>query len=433
MLAGSGWGGWNGAEGVATVDGADAPAASVWRLDAADVVRSLTLRLPGRDPVADRDATLRWLAEAQALLDGGLGLVGQLGHELGLALEGLPLPQPGSWPDAELLAFDPRRLLPATLPAPPVGAPLAPPGPWQRERAGFLADVEAVLGAVAAGEVYQANVTRPLTLPATAARGLRSILREHPDVALAALLAAQPVPFAAAMSTSAGAIVSGSMELFLACDGVELRSRPIKGTAPRVAPLGGPADVAAGAGLRASPKERAENVMITDMMRNDLGRVARPDGVSAPALLALTGYRTLWHLESEVRAVLRADARLADVLAATLTPASVAGAPKVAAMRLYSALEGRRRGPYCGAFGLLLPERRARLAVGIRLALLPARGPLEVPVGAGIVADSDPAREWAELLVKARATLAWLGRLTACQDGAGATAGGAAPAAAGVA
>lgn len=393
------------------------PPASALGLAAADVRQTLRLQLGGRDAEADRDATLAFLQQASELAEAGAVLCGALGHELGPALERLPLGSitPGPFgADAVLHVADPaalrRVVLPELAPAPPRPAPAS----WQAAGPAFRRGVAALLDDIGAGRLYQANLTVALADAGS--------LPDDGAVVLAAIEQAHPAPFAAWLRDGDARLGSGSMERFLTvADGVA-SSRPIKGTRPRDPD---PArDAEARTALLASAKEGAENRMIVDMARHDLGKVATVGGVEVPALLELRGYRTVWHLESEVRARLRPDQDLAAILAATLAPASVTGAPKIAATRRYTALEARRRGPYCGALGTIGPGRTARLAVGIRMVLDGGRGGgLQIPVGAGIVADSDPEQEWNELLWKARGSLAWLGRLDAHAAASGADGG----------
>jgi anthranilate/para-aminobenzoate synthase component I len=158
------------------------------------------------------------------------------------------------------------------------------------------------------------------------------------------------------------------------------------------------------AALGESVKERAENVMIVDLMRNDLGRVCVPGSIEVPELFALEPYATVWQMVSSVRGRLRPGLDVVDALRAAFPPGSMTGAPKVAAIELLARLEPVRRGVYAGALGWLDVRGGAELAVVIRTLLLrPGRAWLHV--GGGIVLDSEPAAEWAETLAKARAPL----------------------------
>ena len=349
------------------------------------------------------------LGQVQAWLQAGLAVGGWLGYEVGAALEGLaPQPSLHALPDYDLVAFDPRDLQPALLPAP--GAPSLPlplPASLLSQQASFEAQVQDALARIAAGEIYQVNLSVAAEVDAP------GLMQQDAGALLAAAQAAQAVPYGLLMRGDGYALLSGSMERFLTVQAGLVRSRPIKGTAPRSRDAA--LDQCHAAYLMGSEKERAENTMIVDMVRNDLGRVAERGSVTVPILLACEPYATLWHLESEVQARLAQPADVARWLEATLPPASVTGCPKVQAMRVIAALEGRRRGPYCGAAGLWLPDGRADLSVGIRQLVLRA-GTAQLSVGAGIVADSDPGREWSEVCLKAGSALGLLGALRGCRD-----------------
>ena len=338
----------------------------------------------------------------QAWRDAGLAVAGYLGYDLGAALEGVvPQPHDSPWPDADLCAFDPRDLQPLSLPATDCRDALPLPEDLLRQRGWFQDAVAQALDAIRAGEIYQVNLSVAAALPFA--------LRSSPIAALAATLAVQPVPYAMVWQNPAGLLVSGSMESFLRAQGPAVLSRPIKGTAPRqIAP---DADWLAAQTLAATVKERAENTMIVDMVRNDLQRACAWQSVEVPALCEATAYATLWHLESEVRGVLRHPDDRAGLLQATLPPASVTGCPKIQATRVIGQIERRWRGPYCGALGVDLPGVGLDLAVGIRQVWLES-GCARLQVGAGIVAQSEPAREWQELCVKAQGALRLLATLS---------------------
>ena len=216
------------------------------------------------------------------------------------------------------------------------------------DRAGFDAAIAHIQQAISAGELYQVNYTAPLT----------GSLRQGSAAALfAALQRAQPGGYAAHMAAGPEQVLSVSPELFFdwhdAPGGGRILARPMKGTAARGAT---PADDAAQAAhLRASPKERAENVMIVDLLRNDLSRIAQPHSVRVPALFHTEGLPTVWQMTSDVQARTRAGIRLSDVFAALFPCGSVTGAPKVRAMQMIRALESAPRGVYCGAVGVVRP------------------------------------------------------------------------------
>ena len=286
-----------------------------------------------------------------------------------------------------------------------VGPGPAPTGPWtgptvedwtsSMSREGYVAAVQTVREHIAAGSVYQANVCRVLaaSMPDPASS----------DVAgLAELLTAgNPAPYAGVVHLPEGAhpgvpggglsVVSASPELFLRRSGSVLESGPIKGTGRTETDL--------------TPKDSAENVMIVDLVRNDLGVVCRTGSVTVPQLLALEEHPGLVHLVSTVRGELRDDASWIDVLAATFPPGSVTGAPKSSALRIIDEVEPASRGPYCGAVGWVDADAAtAELAVAIRTFWL-ADGVLRFGTGAGITWGSDPDREWDETELKAERLL----------------------------
>jgi para-aminobenzoate synthetase component 1 len=259
-------------------------------------------------------------------------------------------------------------------------------GAWRStlEEPGFRRGVERIREAIAAGDVYQVNLTRRLRAPI-------DLDRPGTDVAAlgAALAVGNPAPYSAVVRIpEAGvAIASASPERYLRRDGDLVRSSPIKGTA------------AHRGGFLA--KDRAENVMIVDLVRNDLGRVCRFGSVSVPALCAPEDHPGLVHLVSTVTGRLVPGAGWADLVGATFPPGSVTGAPKIAACRAIAELEADARGPYCGAIGWVDADRRAgELNVAIRTFWM-ADDHLWLGTGGGITIDSTPAGEWAETELKA--------------------------------
>ncbi|MDP1819890.1 MAG: anthranilate synthase component I family protein [Acidimicrobiales bacterium] len=270
-------------------------------------------------------------------------------------------------------------------PGPPWQGPA--PDAWSSSlaEAGFRAGVEEIRSAIAAGDVYQVNLTRRISAP----------MPEGGDVAaLGAVLAeGNPAPYAAVVRVpSAGcAVASASPELFLRLNGDVVTSGPIKGTAK------------AAAGLTA--KDRAENVMIVDLVRNDLGRVCDFGSVEVPGLLEVEQHPGLVHLVSTVTGRLRDGCGWAEAIGATFPPGSVTGAPKVAALEHIARLEPVPRGVYCGAVGWVDADQRAgELNVAIRTFWV-HDGQLHLGTGAGITWDSDPGDEWDETELKARRLL----------------------------
>ncbi|KUH92732.1 aminodeoxychorismate synthase component I [Mycobacterium sp. IS-3022] len=242
--------------------------------------------------------------------------------------------------------------------------------------------VLACLDAIAAGEVYQACVC-------TQFRG--RLDGAAIDFFVDAVERTSPAR-AAYLGGDWGAVASFSPELFLRRRGDHVASSPIKGTLPLSA------DPAA---LRASVKDVAENIMIVDLVRNDLGRVADVGTVTVPELLAVRPAPGVWHLVSTVSARVDVEVPMSAVLDATFPPASVTGTPKVRARQLLAGWEPVRRGVYCGTVGLASPVGGCELNVAIRTVEFDAFGNAVLGVGGGITADSDPDREWEECLHKA--------------------------------
>lgn len=250
--------------------------------------------------------------------------------------------------------------------------------------------IASIRAAIACGDYYQVNYTMPLQLDWP--EGL------PPDQAYAYLAARHPVAHAACIQDGERWILSLSPELFVARSGTRLRTRPMKGTAPRHAD---PAlDQQAAQALLASTKNRAENLMIVDLLRNDLGRIAVPGSVVVPSLFSLEAYPSVWTMTSTIEAE-APDVGLADVIRALFPCGSITGAPKLAAMQAIQKLENRRRGIYCGSVGWLAPDGDFSLNVAIRTIELNA-GEAVFGVGGGIVHDSSATEEWEECLWKAR-------------------------------
>ncbi|MDB4929753.1 MAG: pabB [Myxococcaceae bacterium] len=275
-------------------------------------------------------------------------------------------------------------------PPEPEATPSAlPPFASATDRTAHTAMVESVRASIRDGDVYLVNVTRMIHRPAMPAV----------DVALRVRRADAP----RSMVVHAGEvrIAAMSMELALSWDrraGVAL-SRPIKGTRPRHAD---PAEDAREAeALRVDEKERAENAMAVDVHRNDLGRVAVRGGVTVPVLWGVESHRYVHHLVSTVRAEVDPGLSARAMLSSMLPVGSVTGAPKLAAMATIAALEAERRGLYTGVYGAVFADGRVELSVAIRTLVTDAAG-THYGVGGGIVWDSDPAREWEELLWKQR-------------------------------
>ncbi|HME50538.1 aminodeoxychorismate synthase component I [Mycobacterium sp.] len=250
------------------------------------------------------------------------------------------------------------------------------------DRDAHRAGVLACLDAIGAGEVYQACVCTQFAGDVTGA---------PVDFFVEAVARTAPAR-AAFVAGPWGAVASLSPELFLRRAGDTVTSSPIKGTLPRHAPP---------SALRNSAKDVAENIMIVDLVRNDLGRVAATGTVGVPELLAVRPAPGVWHLVSTVSARVPADLPITALLDAAFPPASVTGTPKARARQLLSRWEPRRRGIFCGTVGLASPVAGCELNVAIRTVEFDAEGTAVLGVGGGITADSAPDEEWQECLHKA--------------------------------
>jgi para-aminobenzoate synthetase component 1 len=260
------------------------------------------------------------------------------------------------------------------------------------DRAGYLDTVRRTVEYVHAGDCFQVNVAQRLLAPAVLPPlELYRRLRER-----------NPAPFAGYFDLGDFAIASASPERFLRVQDGAVETRPIKGTRPRGAT---PAeDQARRDELLGSAKDRAENVMIVDLLRNDLGRVCAYGSVRVPALCRLETYRTVHHLVSEVRGRLREGLGPVELLRAAFPGGSVTGAPKVRAMEIIAELEPTARGPYCGSLGYLGFDGGMDTSILIRT-FTAGRGWVQFPVGGGIVADSVAEREYEETWHKAEGLL----------------------------
>jgi para-aminobenzoate synthetase component 1 len=272
-----------------------------------------------------------------------------------------------------------------------------PAAPWRAGRlhrspaALYRKTVRACIEAIAAGEIFQANICTRFEADFQSPMGLPAGAAELFATGIANLRPAR----AAYLAGHWGAVASLSPELFLSRLGDIARSAPIKGTLPRRTP----ADDINASLLRQSPKDVAENVMIVDLVRNDLGRVATPGGITVPDLLQVHPAPGVWHLISTIQAQLREGTSNADLLAATFPPGSVTGAPKLRALEIIADLEQFPRETYCGTIGLASPTAGLQLNVAIRtIEFTPTR--LWLGVGGGITADSNPTAEWQECLHK---------------------------------
>jgi para-aminobenzoate synthetase component I len=266
-------------------------------------------------------------------------------------------------------------------------------------RPDYEAAVQRVIDYILAGDIFQANLAQRFSaeLPDDLTPlDLYRRLRER-----------NPAPFAAYGDFGDVVVASASPERFLKLEDGLVETRPIKGTRPRG--LTREEDAANAQALLASEKDRAENVMIVDLLRNDLSRVCRDRTVLTPEICALESFATVHHLVSTVTGELKPDMGSVDLLRATFPGGSITGAPKIRAMEIIAELEPTRRGPYCGAIGYIGFDRTMDLNIAIRTYAIKGRT-VTFQAGGGIVADSDPAAEYEETIAKARALIAALRR-----------------------
>ncbi|GMU41487.1 MAG: hypothetical protein AMXMBFR23_23530 [Chloroflexota bacterium] len=366
------------------------------------------------------------------------GAIGYLGFELGREVERLPATTVDDtgvpalafgWYDAALvwdheqdrgwLAGRPDAVaaLRARLDARPCEAPVgarvsgraAPASNMTYE--GYEAVVERARAYIAAGDIYQVNLAQRFSLP----------LAEDGFEVYGRLRAASPAPFAAYLDLRGAfggvEVLSSSPERFLLAEGDRLETRPIKGTRPRGRTR--EADAALADELRASRKDLAEHVMIVDLERNDLGRVAEAGSVRVPRFAALETYRHVHHLVSIVEGTRREEVGLEALLRATFPGGSISGAPKVRALEIIDELEPHTRGVYCGSIGYVSADGHLDLNIAIRTITL-ADGVARFHVGGAIVHDSRPDSEYAETLHKARGMARALGVTLPDEPGGGA-------------
>ncbi len=352
---------------------------------------------PRRWLVAERQAdVLPVLDAAEAARRAGAWVAGYLAYEAGFAMEprltaldrgsGAPLICLGVF-DAPGPA-DPVLQRAATTAEATTLAPLAP----GINRAAYDRAFAQLQDFLAAGDCYQVNLTFPVHTRLTTGTplGLYGALR-----------ARQPVGFGAYLDLPDGrVIVSRSPELFFRLTDNILESRPMKGTAPR----SGDAvqDAQLKAALAASEKVQAENLMIVDLLRNDIGRISEIGSVRVPELFAIESYATVHQMSSRIQGRLIAGAGLPEIMAALFPCGSVTGAPKIRAMQIIAALEPHPRGAYCGAIGWAAPDGDQCWSVAIRSLQIDAQGAILANVGGGVVQDSTAEGEWEEALWKTR-------------------------------
>ena len=361
------------------------------------------------------------------------GAVGFFSYELGGGIETTPAPKSAPFPWEMVIglydtiaAFDHERReawiiahefsnlvnqasaetratqLAQALGTDPRPTPVSSAGTWRAETTPgeHQAPVATTIEAIRRGDIYQANITQ---------RFLAEIPQSVDSYDLyLRLRAATAAPFAAFINAGEDLqILSASPERFLQVDTTgNVETRPIKGTRPRGATPG--EDRALAAELLASAKDRAENLMIVDLLRNDLARVCAPGSVSVPVLCGLESFPAVHHLVSVVTGHLRPGATAMDLLRAAFPGGSVTGAPKIKAMEIIHDLEPAARGPYCGAIAWLGFDGAMDSSIVIRT-LIRRETTLVAQAGGGIVAESDPAREYEESVTKVKPLLSVLG------------------------
>ena len=423
-----------------------------WTYLTADPVAVLETAAAGPDPfavarrlVARLDRTVVVPADAPPFLG---GLVGFLGYDVGAILERLPAIAPSdqdlpplrlalhdwvvawdrrtghAWLGGRALDGDGRRLArrldevharlttPATHAAAAAtqrrGRCPAQTGPFEfrsgLDRRHYEAGVRRIREHIAAGDLYQANLTRRLE---TGFDGDPWDLYRHLRTGDPSLFSAYLDLGPSQLTGRPRALLSASPEPFLSvdADGV-VKTDPIKGTRPRGRDAA--TDRALARELLSSAKDRAENVMIVDVLRNDLGRVCRPGSVRVPRLCRLERTAAVQHLVSTVTGVLEEGRDAFDLLAASFPGGSITGAPKIRAMEILEGLEPVRRGPYTGAIGWIGPDGAMQTSIVIRTFVADGRR-LTIHVGGGITWKSDPAAEWEETVAKASGPLGAIG------------------------
>jgi para-aminobenzoate synthetase / 4-amino-4-deoxychorismate lyase len=337
------------------------------------------------------------LAEIQAALERGKYVAGWFGYELGYALERrlAPLAWPGqSQPLLWFGVFDaPAAIARADLAA--AGRAYAGPLRHEWDEAAYTARFDRVREAIAAGDIYQANLSfRSRFAFAGDPLALYGALRDRAQAAHGAFV-----------DDGERYVLSLSPELFfeIAASG-RIMAKPMKGTAPRGSDE--LSDARAKAALAASPKDRAENLMIVDLVRNDIGRLALIGSVAVPDLFAVETYPTLHTMVSTVTAKLKPGARAEQIVRALFPCGSITGAPKIRAMEIIRELEESPRGLYCGAIGMFAPDGSARFNVAIRTITIEGGQSSHktgtLGIGGAVVQDSRAASEYAECLLKAR-------------------------------
>ena len=383
---------------------------------------------PGRYTLDRLRSALAQLAPAQwpddLPLPFGAGALGFISYDFGRALEPLPsqalddIPLPSlqmgiyNWSlisdnrqqqrwlvcHPSVTADQEQTLLHTltTVTTEPDGFSLRQPFKSDQDRAAYLASFSRIQHYIQAGDCYQVNLTQRFTAPC----------QGDPLAAYRLLRQACPVPFAAYLESEGHAVLSLSPERFLQVTDGQVETRPIKGTRPRgTTPE---QDRALAEELRNSPKDRAENLMIVDLLRNDLGRSCAFGSVKVPELFHIETYPNVHHLVSSISAALKPGLDALELLAGAFPGGSITGAPKIRAMQIIEELEPVRRSLYCGSIGYIGCEGQMDLNIAIR-SLVHQDDHLYCWGGGGIVADSDGEEEYQESLTKVRVLMESLG------------------------
>ncbi|GIF23701.1 para-aminobenzoate synthetase/4-amino-4-deoxychorismate lyase [Actinoplanes tereljensis] len=356
---------------------------SVARFDDLTAGRALAFPPPRRVVSTDRVSEVpQVLAEVERATAGGDWAYGYVAYDVA------PDSPPPAWFG---ITAPPTDVAPVTPPRPGAAEPTRWVPGWSA--AEHARAVDAVRKRIAAGDTYQCNLTDRLETDFTG----------DPFALYAQLATAQRGGYNAYLDLGRYVIASASPELFFEQSGNKIRTRPMKGTAERGQDATHDREQAQR--LRTSAKEQAENVMIVDLLRNDLGRIAELGTVEVTDLFTLEPYPTVWQMTSEITARLRPGTGLADIFTALFPCGSITGAPKTSSMAIIRDIERGPRGVYCGAIGMLAPPTeplRARFNVAIRTAVIDRQtGRAVYGAGGGITWGSDPAAEHAELLAKA--------------------------------
>ncbi len=298
--------------------------------------------------------------------------------------------------EAALARLDEMQERLESEPAPPATRPEPDGAPWTANltQGAFEAMVDAAREHILAGDAFQVVLSQRFAKP----------LGARPFDVYRALRAVNPSPYMFNLSLGAGRhVVGSSPEALVRVEGVRVETRPLAGTRPRGADPD--ADAALERELLSDEKERAEHVMLVDLGRNDIGRVARPGTVRVEKLMEVERYSHVMHISSTVTGELDEGRTSLDALRSTFPAGTVSGAPKIRAMEIIASLEPERRGVYSGTYGYVGFGGNLDMAITLRTVVI-AGGVAYVQAGAGVVADSDPAFEYRETLAKARAMFA---------------------------